>query len=777
MTNRKFYALITGILSVSLLALVLGILHPGTTQSVKGVLIDTVGGGSSSVEKRGGGGSIGSAVTGATDCGVLYTTAAGVLAQDRSDFCYNGADTLYITNLSASTTVIGGSILSGLAGNLAWDLISLDITGNTFLDDIYPENVFANAKVGIGTSSPFALLSITATQGEQYFAVGSTTGATGTLFLIDRFGRVGMATTAPGAQFSLAAQSRSTVPLFLMSTSTATATSTAFMIDSNGRIGVGTTSPGSTVGIVGNLNVTASTTIGSTLDVRKIFINDSSSGLTISRNDSNGTALTLNGGGTNTDLTVTGGGCLRLTLGNDYNAGPALQLCPNATGFGGIYLDAGASANNSIFMRDTTSGNQAFVVQQGTAGALLLQKPSFIQPLNGVASAAAVPLSIKSVSGQTANMLDVYSPSGAIAGYLVIGANGRTGIASSTPGARLSVSPSQGEVGFLLSTSTLTATSTAFVIDSQGRVAIGQSTTTPNRTLSVAGDTTISKDLYVNTNNAKGAVMIGALAAFPQYAGMWLAQPSPDSTNYVLLGEASNTFINGPTGGTLLMGVNNSQNVQINSNGQFRIKNDGYSNLYLINSNSDAEAYFLMSAAGAVDKLTLIGSASNASAVGFMVSNAEVGRFSSLSRFGVSSTTPGAFLSVDNDFLTTAPVALFATSSNKTALVIDSMGRVGIGTTSPNVQLEVNGRLNTRLFGLPTTTPGASAGNAVLSGGTITVNTAAATPNDIVMFTRKTSGGTIGTAITYTITTGSFTITSDSVLDTSTFSWFIIKGY
>ena len=72
----------------------------------------------------------------------------------------------------------------------------------------------------------------------------------------------------------------------------------------------------------------------------------------------------------------------------------------------------------------------------------------------------------------------------------------------------------------------------------------------------------------------------------------------------------------------------------------------------------------------------------------------------------------------------------------------------------------------------------AVAGNATLAAGTITVNTTAVTANSVILLTRKTSGGTIGTAITYTINAGtSFTITSDSVLDTSTFSWVIVEGY
>lgn len=67
---------------------------------------------------------------------------------------------------------------------------------------------------------------------------------------------------------------------------------------------------------------------------------------------------------------------------------------------------------------------------------------------------------------------------------------------------------------------------------------------------------------------------------------------------------------------------------------------------------------------------------------------------------------------------------------------------------------------------------GARAGNATLVGGTVTVTNTTVTANTIVMLTRKTSGGTIGTAITYTLSAAtSFTINSDNPLDTSTFSY------
>lgn len=69
------------------------------------------------------------------------------------------------------------------------------------------------------------------------------------------------------------------------------------------------------------------------------------------------------------------------------------------------------------------------------------------------------------------------------------------------------------------------------------------------------------------------------------------------------------------------------------------------------------------------------------------------------------------------------------------------------------------------------------AGNATLVAGTVTVANTSVTANTIVMLTRKTSGGTLGTAITYTVIAAtSFTINSDSALDTSTFSYVLIEN-
>ena len=66
-------------------------------------------------------------------------------------------------------------------------------------------------------------------------------------------------------------------------------------------------------------------------------------------------------------------------------------------------------------------------------------------------------------------------------------------------------------------------------------------------------------------------------------------------------------------------------------------------------------------------------------------------------------------------------------------------------------------------------------GTATLVAGTVTVTNANIVTADRIFLSRVSVGGTIGTALTYTITNGtSFTINSNNVLDTSVVVWFVI---
>lgn len=109
------------------------------------------------------------------------------------------------------------------------------------------------------------------------------------------------------------------------------------------------------------------------------------------------------------------------------------------------------------------------------------------------------------------------------------------------------------------------------------------------------------------------------------------------------------------------------------------------------------------------------------------------------------------------------------------ALIFQSYVPVASGSGAQTATTTMT--LNQGAVILPNSGGAATIGNAVLVAGTVTVNTTAATASAYIILTRKTSGGTLGTAITYTISAGtSFTITSDSALDTSTFTWLVLQG-
>lgn len=70
------------------------------------------------------------------------------------------------------------------------------------------------------------------------------------------------------------------------------------------------------------------------------------------------------------------------------------------------------------------------------------------------------------------------------------------------------------------------------------------------------------------------------------------------------------------------------------------------------------------------------------------------------------------------------------------------------------------------------------AGQLTLVAGTKTINTTAVSATCLIFFQRKTAGGTIGFATTYTQVNGtSFTLNSDSALDTSVYNWWIVETH
>ncbi|MBX4210409.1 DUF5011 domain-containing protein [Candidatus Parcubacteria bacterium] len=279
------------------------------------------------------------------------------------------------------------------------------------------------------------------------FAIGSSTqGSPGQVLLVDQFGNFGLGTTAPSARLSLVGQSLAVVPLLTFSTSSANATATAFNIDSNGKVGIGTSSSQYQLAVQGGLFVAGSglatsTVIGGVIDVQGSATNTFSGGIKANQ-------LSVANG-----LTITGGTIGSLGTGTSTFAGTInVTNAGTSTWNGGHNITAGCfSINNTCLSTggSATPGGSDGFVQFNSGGTSFGGTSDFVWRNNG-------------------------------SHFL--------GIGTSTPQARLSVANAAGVTTptFLVSTTTSgNATSTAFIIDSNGKVGIG--TTSPGNALSVNG--------------------------------------------------------------------------------------------------------------------------------------------------------------------------------------------------------------------------------------------------------------------------------------------------
>lgn len=138
-------------------------------------------------------------------------------------------------------------------------------------------------------------------------------------------------------------------------------------------------------------------------------------------------------------------------------------------------------------------------------------------------------------------------------------------------------------------------------------------------------------------------------------------------------------------------------------------------------------------------------------------------------------TGRGIVTGVNNTILGANVTGLGATLSNN-IIISDGAGNQRI-TANATGDVTVAQSLTVGKNLIVPTGANKRAGNIALIAGTITVANTTVTADTLVMLTRKTAGGTIGTAITYTLFVGtSFTINSDNPLDTSTFSYFLIEN-
>jgi len=119
--------------------------------------------------------------------------------------------------------------------------------------------ITSTGNVGIGTTSPYANLSINPVAGyaQNMFYVGSTTG--GTKFVIDNSGKVGIGTSTPGQKLSVAGDilGNNIIGTYFTGTST-TATSS---ISAALTIGTGTFNPNKKLAVIGGVSIKSFTSI------------------------------------------------------------------------------------------------------------------------------------------------------------------------------------------------------------------------------------------------------------------------------------------------------------------------------------------------------------------------------------------------------------------------------------------------------------------------------------------------------------------------------------
>lgn len=379
--------------------------------------------------------------------------------------------------------------------------------------------------------------------------------------------------------------------------------------------------------------------------------------------------------------------------------------------------------------------------------------------------------------------------------------SGALSVGSTTPWGLLSVNPTA-SIGagpeFVVGSST----KTDFIVTNGGNVGIG--TTSPAQTLSVQGNGLFSGNLSVASLTATGTASIGN-----------------GTTGTLTLGDSTITKTNG-SGFQFGSSVVAGGSFSLSSSGTFaaygmsrnasnQLQFNGGTAGYVFNNNANSANLLNILDSGNVG----IGTANPTQKLWVATGGTDTDTQMVIEQFGGnrsalmtfnSDGSPSAsnpdwssgIIFSTNDYA----ISTWDGSNTTQRLVVQAnTGNVGIGTTTPYATLsittsattgdafvvatstkgnlfKVSNTATTTFFGsisVPSTGNAPIVGNATLVAGTITVNTAAATANSYVLLTRKTSGGTIGTAITYTVTAGSFTITSDNILDTSTFTWFLIN--
>ncbi len=434
---------------------------------------------------------------------------------------YNNTDTgtalTMITGASSGNSYVRLQVLNG-GGSTSGNMVLNSSGGN----------------VGVGTTSPYAKLSVTNTSTNPSFIVEDSTSPDTTPFIIDTSGNVGIGTSSPFATLAINPTAGNASNQFVVGSSTAT----SFVIDNSGNVGIGTTTT-AVAGVSSSLlNVGTSTSI-------------------FSVSGSNGAVVKINAGGT-----IGGLGSSNLftplqvysladTGYTSYVAefGPAnisgstaaynsLAAFNERAVFGYEGRDRGGISTGYVLISDPGPSNVKSIAFRNGSGNyinLFLTTTSRVGIGGNVTSPSAT---MEIVSTSTIPILRLTSYGGTSGSVLTAGHSGLVGTGTTTPYAKLSIS------GTDVATSTFAirpiASQTANIADIY-------------TSAGVLKDVISSANLWgLGTSSPSSKLSITQTTNTPA-GGLWIAETGNTDFRSIYMSDTSGTlsFFGGDTAGAL----------------------------------------------------------------------------------------------------------------------------------------------------------------------------------------------------------------------------------